>query len=209
MPVVSNDAITINNIVLTDQGSTPTTPASGKTRVYSRSTGLFVVDDAGTVTGPLASAVTVTNDYILVTDQKNQNTAGGTFTAGDWRTRDLNTEVSDAGGCVTVASNQITVGITGTYRFNIRAPAYACNAHQLKLYDVTGAADVAVGMSSYANSSNNGWSVAQVCGTATLTSGHVYEVRHRCTTSSSTSGFGVVCNYGPETYTIVEMWRVG
>jgi hypothetical protein len=36
-------------------------------------------------------------DYIEIQDQKAQNTNGGTFTSGAWRTRDLNTLVEDDG----------------------------------------------------------------------------------------------------------------
>ena len=31
------------------------------------------------------------SSYAIIADQKTQNTAGGTFTSGAWRTRDLNT----------------------------------------------------------------------------------------------------------------------
>lgn len=32
---------------------------------------------------------------VILQDQKAQNTDGGTFTSGAWRTRDLNTKVTD------------------------------------------------------------------------------------------------------------------
>ena len=35
------------------------------------------------------------SSYAIIADQKAQNTPGGTFTAGAWRTRDLQTEVAD------------------------------------------------------------------------------------------------------------------
>jgi len=40
-------------VQLQDQASTPTTPSTGYTRVYSKADGLYLVDDAGAVTGPL------------------------------------------------------------------------------------------------------------------------------------------------------------
>lgn len=63
---------TINNIeipslLLDDQGSDPSTPASGFSRVYSKSDGLYIIDDAGTVTGPFAASVgglTLVNPFI-------------------------------------------------------------------------------------------------------------------------------------------------
>ena len=36
--------------------------------------------------------------HAIICDQKAGGTAGGTFTEGAWRTRDLNTEITDADG---------------------------------------------------------------------------------------------------------------
>lgn len=52
---IDTDA-TINNIFLTDQSSSPSTPASGKTRVFSKADGLYVVDDDGLTIGPFMPA---------------------------------------------------------------------------------------------------------------------------------------------------------
>lgn len=51
-------------------------------------------------------------DYVLITDQKTQNTAGGTFTSGADRTRDLNTKV-DAAEVASILKLAFTSG--GTY----------------------------------------------------------------------------------------------
>ena len=48
--------------------------------------------------------------YAVVCDQKANNTDGGTFSNGAWRTRDLNREVCDDDGIVTVANNKFTLG---------------------------------------------------------------------------------------------------
>ncbi len=44
----------LDSLLFDEQGSAPTTPATGFWRVYAKSDGLYVVDDAGTETGPLA-----------------------------------------------------------------------------------------------------------------------------------------------------------
>jgi hypothetical protein len=44
------------SILLDDQGSAPATPASGFSRIFSKSDGLYIVDDAGGVTGPMAAS---------------------------------------------------------------------------------------------------------------------------------------------------------
>lgn len=40
------------SVLFGELGSAPTTPASGKWRLFTKSTGMFLVDDAGAVTGP-------------------------------------------------------------------------------------------------------------------------------------------------------------
>lgn len=52
-------------------------------------------------------------DYILITDQKTQNTSGGTFTNGADRTRDLNTKV-DPANVASIRKLAFTSG--GTYQ---------------------------------------------------------------------------------------------
>lgn len=42
------------------EGSAPSTPASTKWRLYFKTTGLFVIDDAGTEIGPIASGIAAT-----------------------------------------------------------------------------------------------------------------------------------------------------
>jgi hypothetical protein len=44
------------HLTLAEQASDPTTPASGKWRLYTKSGGLYIIDDAGTVVGPFAAA---------------------------------------------------------------------------------------------------------------------------------------------------------
>lgn len=62
------DDIDITSLLF-QEGSAPTTPASTKWRAYFKTDGLYVIDDAGTETGPLgsASAPTVELDYVQIT----------------------------------------------------------------------------------------------------------------------------------------------
>lgn len=45
-----------DHLTATERGSAPTTPATSDWKLYFKSSGLFVVDDAGNETGPLAEA---------------------------------------------------------------------------------------------------------------------------------------------------------
>lgn len=158
--------------------------------------------------GPLSIA------YINIQDQKAQNTAGGTFTNGADRTRDLNTVVSDTANICSLASNQFTLP-AGTYRIHARAPAYTVGPHQAMLWSVT---DNAVQnstkgfpMRGSVGRSDAGVAVmgqhSVVSGQFTIDQSKTFEIRHRCTTTASTDGFGPLANFGTEVYTVVELWR--
>src|SRR6185436_19491385 len=98
--------------------------------------------------------------YALIQDQKAANTDGGGFTSGAYRTRDLNTEVVDADGIVSISSNQFTLG-PGTYYIRARAPAYSVQEHKAKLRNVTDSTDALIGSSEHSFSSNETWSEIQ------------------------------------------------
>ena len=78
-------------------------------------------------------------DIAIIADQKSSGTHGGTFTSGAWRTRDLNTEISDPDGIVSISSNQFTLA-AGTYLIEYSAPGHDTDSHQTSLYDITGSA---------------------------------------------------------------------
>jgi len=146
-----------------------------------------------------------TEDYILIRDEKANNTAGGTFTSGALRTRDLNTEVNDAGGHASIASNQITLA-AGTYRFQITAPGHSVERHQALLRNITDAISF-IGTNADSDGSNQGNSV--IAGRFTIAASKVFEVQHECSLTKTTNGFGssmdfVVVN---EIYTQVEFWK--
>ena len=70
---------------------------------------------------PAISGASLTNlpaggkfsSYAVICDQKSNNTDGGTFTSGAWRTRDLNTELCEAEGLVSSSSNQFALSAAG------------------------------------------------------------------------------------------------
>lgn len=48
------------SLLFADQGSAPSTPASGFSRIFTKSDGVYVVDDAGNVTGPFVESAAAT-----------------------------------------------------------------------------------------------------------------------------------------------------
>lgn len=69
---------------------------------YTKADGTAVVGSGGA------------SDFLLYEDQETSGTAGTTYVFGAWRTVTLDTEVADAGGHGSIASNAITLA-AGTY----------------------------------------------------------------------------------------------
>lgn len=150
---------------------------------------------------------TIEWDYLCYVDEKTQNTVGGDFTSGAWRTRVLNVERADDGGHGSLSSNQITLQV-GTYIIQASAPAYAVNRHQTRLYNITDAAATLSGTSEYAGSTDAVYNRSFIAGQFTIDAAKVFELQHRCETTVATRGFGVEANFQTEVYSIVELWKI-
>ena len=148
------------------------------------------------------------NAYAYLRDEKTANTGGGVFNSGAWQTRDLNTEVTDPDGIVTLSANQFTLQ-AGTYWISARAPAYGVDRHKAKLRNVTDSTDAIIGSSAHTASSGGSETVSFVVGQVTIASAKTFEIQHRGqTTVASGLGYGVESNFAvTEVYTEVEIWR--
>jgi hypothetical protein len=140
-----------------------------------------------------------------VRDEKTAGTSGGTFTTGAWRTRDLNTEITNEITGASLASNQITLP-AGTYFIQARVPTQATNNTVSKLRNITAGSDVIIGSSGLAM-----WNAAVewnswIVGRFTIAGETVFEIQHNC---SYTGTFGTASNLGvTEVYTEVQIWKV-
>ena len=142
--------------------------------------------------------------YAIIADQKASNVSGGSFTQDGDRTRDLNTEITDADGIVSISNNQFTLQ-AGTYLIRGYASAYAVYRNLAWVYDVTGSANLpSFGTAEYGSSDQH--RSLFLC-RKTISSANVFEIRHRCQTSRSTNGFGVSSNIATNTYTFVEIFK--
>jgi len=149
----------------------------------------------------------LSESYVYVREEQAANTQGGTFTSGAWRTRTLNTEVSDAGAVCTLASNQITLS-AGTYRFRAIAPANAVDTHKARLQNVTDATTIELGSSMAARATGPTDNHSVIVGRFTIAASKALEVQHYCGTTRATDGFGVAANVGvTEVYTMIEFWK--
>jgi len=144
---------------------------------------------ADSVTAPKIGSKTFTS-YAIIADVKASNGDGGTFTAGAWRTRDLNTEIADPDGIVSISSNQFTLA-AGSYLIIFSAQAHQPNSHQTRLYNATTSANMQFGQAAYGGSSTSVTTASRGVGRVTISGSTVFEIQHRNASTLSTFGFGV------------------
>ena len=150
--------------------------------------------------------------YAIICDRKSNGTDGGSLTPSSWRVRDLNHEIADEDGIVSIASNRFTLQ-AGTYLIKANAPQYGRGYHALRLYNYTDSSTVADGQSNFANYNDNIYNSAFVWGRTTISSAKEFEILHRVSESSGGSsngggvgaGGGFTVNY--EIYTVVEIYK--
>lgn len=171
------------------------------------------VDELQEKVGVDASAVATSIDffmrrnYVKVSDVKAAGADGGTFTAGDWRTRTLNTKDNDAGSLCSLSSNQITLS-AGTYRCKISALAFGVNNHQARLYNVTGSALVVLGTVEFSSSNAYAATRSIIVGQFTIAAGQALEVQHYAESTRSNTGFSSGIDWGNNVYTVAEFWKL-
>ena len=141
----------------------------------------------------------------IIEDQKASGTAGGAFTSGADRTRDLNTYVYNGLGLGAISGNQFVLP-AGTYEVAFEALAYEVNGHQSLLYNVTDAAVVGRGMNSRAIPATSPTISAGVA-RFTIAGIRTFELRHRC---ALTGSFGQALGFGsiPEVYARVVIRKL-
>ena len=112
----------------------------------------IVLDSSGntTVSGNLTVSGTnncgLFSSYASICDQKSSGTAGGEGSTSTWNIRDLNTEITDPDGIVSISSNKFTLG-AGNYLIKWTTPGHRINRNQSRLYDVTNTAVIGYGQS--------------------------------------------------------------
>lgn len=146
---------------------------------------------------------------VVVADEKTSGTNGGTFTAGAWRTRDLNTLIVNDDTTASLSSNQVTLP-AGTYECWISASAFDVNAHMIRLQDITGTATIATGSAEFARNGDAGSMTRSfVYSKFTLSVSSALEVQHRSSGTKATNGFGVASGFETNTYTTATFRKVG
>jgi|TARA_R100000482_G_scaffold92720_1_gene38390 hypothetical protein len=146
--------------------------------------------------------------YAIIAETESAGVSAGSFTSGDWRTRDLtDTPITDPDNIVSVSNNQFTLG-AGTYLIEASAPAYHINAHQARLYNATDSSVVQYGQNAYATSADNVQTNAYVSARFTITASKAFEIQHRSTLSKTVNGLGIGFDFGSTMiYTVVKIFK--
>ena len=153
--------------------------------------------------------------YAIIADIKASNADGGDFDSGAWRTRDLNTELADPDGIVSLSSNQFTLG-AGSYLIEFSAPACRLGSHQTRLYNATTSSEVQIGTSQWAPpTSGHADQNSMGAGRVTITGSTAFEIQHRGAYDSNvgedTYGFGVGTagghNWGSTMFCLVKIYK--
>ena len=193
----------------TDSNTGITFPAADTIKFSTGGVERISITNSG-ISGTGISSGGLYASYALIADIKaNSVIGGGTLTSGDWRTRDLNTELHDADGIVSISSNQFTLQ-SGTYRIYATTPSYRADRHQAALYNVTDSSYVQFGTVAYTLNSENVTNESILRTRFTISGAKVFELRHRLQNSVTTYGGGVgLASYwtGDSIFTVVEIFK--
>ena len=157
----------------------------------------------------LTNANAFNSALLHIRDEKTSGTAGGTFTAGAWRTRVLNTVKTNEITGAALATNQITLP-AGTYYIDANPTAFDVVLHKAKLYNITDTADVIIGTSERASSASGTEHTirSNVSGRFTIAAEKTFELQHICSVTKESDGFGIATSLGVEVYADVKIWKV-
>ena len=205
MPQIDFDGA--NSLVKTDkiqgQGGTTVTVPTSHTLAITDADRLTI---AGTAVK--AGALGMYASIAIIADQKAYDADGGTFTNGAWRTRDLNTEISDVDGIVSISSNQFILQ-AGTYSIQWSAPAHSLGRHLTRLYNVTDTSVTQYGSAAYTGGADV---ETHAVGEAVTTIGaqKTFSIQHRSQNTTADNGLGIeftTDSAAVSIYTIVKILK--
>lgn len=150
------------------------------------------------------------SQLLHIQDQKAANTHGGTFTLGAWRTRDLNTVLTNEISGASLSTNVITLPV-GTYYCDGSAPCYQVRGHKARLYKTNGTpVDLIIGLSGFVNNTSAALGYSFITGRFTISEESTIELQHRSNYTKATNGFGVRVNLDSkvEVYSDIRIWKI-
>lgn len=145
----------------------------------------------------------------ILQDQKADGTNGGSYTSGAWQAHDLNTEMFDPDGIVTISSNQFTP-IAGTFLALCQSQAGKLGEARQRLYNATATTEIGMGIATQ----NNNTDVAEARLTSyyafTANGTDAYELHVRGSSTRATDGLGQqdTMTLGVETYASIVLIKI-
>ena len=141
--------------------------------------------------------------YAVIGDQKASGVSMQTVTSGAWRTRDLNTEVFDPDGIVSISSNQFTLG-AGTYFIRATIQVTKGTNQSTRLYDITNTAVKDYGGATYIDGVHNFPMQLPLCSRISPSGSTVYEIQ-QIVTGTATPGSN--SDHSVQWYMYVEIFK--
>ena len=199
MPIQINGSGTITGLTA---GGLPDGSVTNADLEYAGTSGQ-VLTSQGSGSAPQWADVASAPSFASICDQKPTNTYGGNSVSNAWTTRDLNTELYDPDGIVSISSNQFTLG-AGTYTLIATAPFYRTEETLLRIANVTDT--VYYTSQDYNRNSTYVQSILTVVASFTIPSSKTFAVQYRC--GGETNGLGVsIGSWGNNIYTKVEILK--
>lgn len=162
------------------------------------------------VSTPLSWQSVEKSEVFIAVDQKPDSQNGGTFTAGDWRTRDLNVIRKNTIPGASLSSDRITLP-AGNYEVIATCPAVDVQLHQCRLYNITTTSILSLGSSENTtqDATNKVCTSSRIYGSFSLTAQSLVELQHQCSATLAGRGFGDSSNFGVgEIYSEIFIWKV-
>lgn len=200
----SNTAWVIKGTLAAEYGGIP----SSSVTFDNATSGLSATDVEGALDEIAAQIYDPFSSLLFhVQDEKSSGTAGGTFTQGAQRRRDLTTVKTNEISGASLSSHQVTLP-AGRYYAEFSCPAVSCENNQARLQDVTNAATLILGSCEVADSGARVAVRSLGSGRFTLADDAALELQHYCTSTKTTNGFGQPADITTEIYSILRIWKL-
>jgi hypothetical protein len=212
---IDSNAITVdkvdfassNGINIPQLASDPASPTTGQQYFNTTSNTLKVYDGTSWVeVGSSSSSSGDGQQFLEIQHEETAGVSAGTFTAGSWVTRELNTvKVNEITGA-SLGSNQFTLP-AGNYSIIASAPAWMTNRHHIRLRNITDGSDTLIGTSSYSNSSSTAaMTRSTISGSFGISAAKLFEIQHRAATTKTGDGLGI--NTGTDVVSVYAKVKV-
>jgi len=146
------------------------------------------------------------SSYAIISHEKSNNTHGSSLSTGSYSTRELNTEIADPDGIVSISGNHFTLQ-AGSYLIDSMSIIHRGNQSQSRLYNVTDSSVVQYGMSVHSSDGNSGNVLSPVVARVTIGSAKAFRIESRVTNTDGENS-GLANNFGnTQIYTIIKIFK--